>query len=181
MRATCHSEVRAAQRAILNNPHPLVILADRGSYGTEGSISRDHDPRNYISGLNAVMRIEMRKTRRVQRERRRQMWWPLVGAEAMEGNLRASSGVVRSKSRRELAGVGGATLGVGGRGLRARGPDPSCQGLTSAVRSFLAANVGVGRKESKRRLHSLIASKHVEIGFLTLLTYTFLPLMQLEV
>ena len=88
------------------------------------------------------------------------------GAEGMEGNRRAASGVVRFKSRRGLAGVGGATRGVVGRGLRARGPHPDCQGMTSVVmsgQSLFAANVGVGRKESKRRLHSLIASKH--IGF----------------
>ena len=168
MRDSCHSEVRAAQRAILNNPHPLEILADRGSYGAEGSISRDHDPQKYISALNAVMRQETRRGRKVQRERRRQMWGPLVGAEGMEGNLRAPSGVLRFKTRRELAGLNGATQRAGGRGLRARGPHPDCQGMTSVLmsgRSLFAANVGGGRKESKRRLHSLIASKHVEIGF----------------
>lgn len=76
------TEVRSAQRALLNAPHPLEILSDPRAYGNDGTISRDHDPRNYTKALNAILRQESRQQRRrLRAERRVQDWAPLVGTE----------------------------------------------------------------------------------------------------
>lgn len=80
-RDRCQAEVRVVQRAILNNPHPLEILRDPGSYGPDGSISRDHDPRNYYLAVKALVEAETRKVRKIQRHRRRKTWWPPVLAD----------------------------------------------------------------------------------------------------
>jgi len=78
-RAKAAGELRSAQLAFLNNPHPLEILADPGSYGTEGSISRDHDPRHYTFALAAQARRVVREARREERQvRRAQHWLPLL-------------------------------------------------------------------------------------------------------
>ena len=42
----------AAQRVILNTPHPLTVLSDPGSYGSQGSISRHHNPYSYQKALS---------------------------------------------------------------------------------------------------------------------------------
>ncbi|GAQ80283.1 hypothetical protein KFL_000500360 [Klebsormidium nitens] len=79
------TEVRSAQRALLNTPHPLEILSDPRAYGNDGTISRDHDPRNYTKALNAILRQESRRQRRrLRAERRVQGWAPLVGTRATE-------------------------------------------------------------------------------------------------
>lgn len=59
-----------AERAFLNVPHPLDMLTDRNAYGSEGTISRDHDCRNYLRALN---RLRLR-------EFTTQLWAPLLGA-----------------------------------------------------------------------------------------------------
>ena len=55
------AEVRAAVLAFLNNPHPLETLADPASYGQEGSISRDHDPRSYTAAAVHVTALQIKK------------------------------------------------------------------------------------------------------------------------
>ncbi|KAI5084056.1 hypothetical protein GOP47_0000225 [Adiantum capillus-veneris] len=75
------TELRGAQRAFLNMPHPLEILSDPGAYGLNGAISRDHNPRSYSKAIHVVLRHEVKRLRRVQREQRRQLWWPLVISE----------------------------------------------------------------------------------------------------
>jgi hypothetical protein len=40
---------------LMNTPHPLDILADRGAYGDRGSISRYHNPDNYTRALGAAL------------------------------------------------------------------------------------------------------------------------------
>ncbi len=59
-----------AERAFLNVPHPLDMLTDRNAYGSEGTISRDHDCRNYLRALN---RLRLR-------EFTTQLWAPFLGA-----------------------------------------------------------------------------------------------------
>ncbi|MCO5561192.1 hypothetical protein L7F22_014813 [Adiantum nelumboides] len=75
------TELRGAQRAFLNMPHPLEILSDPGAYGLNGAISRDHNPRSYTKAIHLVLKHEVKRLRRVQREQRRQLWWPLVISE----------------------------------------------------------------------------------------------------
>ncbi|CAI5510349.1 unnamed protein product [Closterium sp. Naga37s-1] len=62
-------ELRAAQLAFLNNPHPLETLSDPAAYGTEGTISRDHDPRNYTGTLTSLALQAVRRVRQQRRER----------------------------------------------------------------------------------------------------------------
>ncbi|CAM6044741.1 unnamed protein product [Sphagnum compactum] len=71
-------QVRSAERSFLNTPHPLEILSDPSAYGSEGTISRDHDSRSYLKATKTVLSQEFKIWRRTQRERRRQLWSPLV-------------------------------------------------------------------------------------------------------
>ena len=64
-------EVRSAERSFLNTPHPLEILIDPTSYGSEGTISRDHDANSYFRALNTVLKKEFRKWRRLDRDQKR--------------------------------------------------------------------------------------------------------------
>ena len=57
------SAVSAAERAFLNSPHPLDILADAGAYGPEGHISRHHNPDNYTRALSIVLQKSLRERR----------------------------------------------------------------------------------------------------------------------
>ncbi|KAH7404770.1 hypothetical protein KP509_15G041800 [Ceratopteris richardii] len=72
------NELRAAQRAFLNLPHPLDILSDPGAYGFDGTVSRDHDPRSYMKAIQLVLKDEARRVRQVTRQERRKRLWPLV-------------------------------------------------------------------------------------------------------
>ena len=49
-----------AVMAFMDHPHPLDTLADRRAYGTEGSISRYHNPDHYTQALGAVFRYRRR-------------------------------------------------------------------------------------------------------------------------
>lgn len=78
-------ELQSAERAFLNVPHPLEILSDRNAYGSEGTISRDHDCRNYLKALHRMQHInalkqrkEWKQRRRALKELRRQLWAPLI-------------------------------------------------------------------------------------------------------
>ena len=46
----------AAQRVLLNTPHPLTVLSDPRAYGNRGSISRHHNPFNYMRALGKARR-----------------------------------------------------------------------------------------------------------------------------
>jgi hypothetical protein len=46
----------AAQRVLLNTPHPLTVLSDPRAYGAKGSISRHHNPFNYLRALGKTRR-----------------------------------------------------------------------------------------------------------------------------
>ena len=52
----------AAQRVLLNTPHPLTILSNPGAYGDRGIISRHHNPFNYCKALSNARK--MKPTRR---------------------------------------------------------------------------------------------------------------------
>jgi len=63
------TDLKRAQLAFLNSPHPLNLLADPGAYGPEGSISRHHNPDNYARALHNVRRKMGRRRRRLRHRR----------------------------------------------------------------------------------------------------------------
>lgn len=65
------TELRAAETAFLNSPHPLDIMSDPSAYGPEGAISRYHDPRSYRKSVNHVMKQTVRC---LQRRKRIERW-----------------------------------------------------------------------------------------------------------
>lgn len=77
-------ELQSAERAFLNVPHPIEILSDRRAYGSDGTIFRDHDCRNYLKALRRMQhnagkqRKEGKQRRRALKEFRRQLWASLV-------------------------------------------------------------------------------------------------------
>mmetsp|Transcript_12485 Transcript_12485/g.29665 ORF Transcript_12485/g.29665 Transcript_12485/m.29665 type:complete len:784 (+) Transcript_12485:369-2720(+) len=50
----------AAVMAFMDSPHPLDILSDPRAYGSDGAISRYHNPDNYTRALGAVIRHRQR-------------------------------------------------------------------------------------------------------------------------
>lgn len=44
---------------LLNTPHPLDILADPNAYGPKGNISLYHNPYNYTSALNDILKLRL--------------------------------------------------------------------------------------------------------------------------
>ncbi|KAF3570727.1 hypothetical protein F2Q69_00058089 [Brassica cretica] len=72
--------LRAAQTVFLNTPHPLDILSDRSAYGSSGTIQRDHDMNSYLKAVRSVIRKEVSQIRRLKREHRRSLWWPILVA-----------------------------------------------------------------------------------------------------
>lgn len=131
-------ELRSAQRAFLNNPHPLQILRDRSSYGSGGSISRDHDPRNYDKAVNYLLRQELRKLRKSYKtEKRVQIWWPSlaseIGVELIKGVL--TSKIADSEHSANSGSIGAATSGLGANHQELRG----CGSLVKSVRSVPSA------------------------------------------
>ncbi|CAH8319444.1 unnamed protein product [Eruca vesicaria subsp. sativa] len=53
--------LRAAKSVFFNSPHPLEILSDRRSYGSEGKIKRNHDMSSYLKALRHVIRKELKQ------------------------------------------------------------------------------------------------------------------------
>ncbi|KAL3684954.1 hypothetical protein R1sor_002976 [Riccia sorocarpa] len=156
-------EVRAAQRSFLNQPHPLEILSDPGSYGPEGSISKHHDPRNYARAVESVLRSEAKRRRRIERERRRQLHWPLILAQ--------SSKVVESGINLGVPKEQAVSKRVSSQGMLC---GPSQKGnLVSDVASGRATfpiSVSESCKGRFSRYKSLIASQHVQMGMLLILS-----------
>ncbi|CAN7036590.1 unnamed protein product [Brassica rapa subsp. trilocularis] len=72
--------LRAAQTVFLNTPHPLDILSDRSAYGSSGTIQRDHDMNSYLKAVRSVIRKEVSQIRKLKREHRRSLWWPILVA-----------------------------------------------------------------------------------------------------
>uniref|UniRef100_A0A0D6QV69 Fungal lipase-type domain-containing protein n=1 Tax=Araucaria cunninghamii TaxID=56994 RepID=A0A0D6QV69_ARACU len=92
-------QLRAAQIIFFNTPHPLEILSDRFAYGSDGSISRDHDSSNYLTAINHILRQQTKRLRRLQREQRRQMWWPFVTPDSSMPSQRPSKGATNKESK----------------------------------------------------------------------------------
>ncbi|KAG9156950.1 hypothetical protein Leryth_009006 [Lithospermum erythrorhizon] len=80
-------QIRAAQSVFLNSPHPLEILSDRAAYGSGGSIQRDHDMNSYLRSIRNVIRQELNRIRKVKREKRRKLWWPLVSPHSLNASI----------------------------------------------------------------------------------------------
>lgn len=53
--------LRAAKSVFFNSPHPLEILSDRSSYGSDGKIKRNHDMSSYLKALRHVIRRELKQ------------------------------------------------------------------------------------------------------------------------
>eukprot|EP00249_Psilotum_nudum_P007008 c20242_g1_i1 orf=207-2927(-) len=153
------TQLRAAQMAFLNMPHPLEILSDPGAYGFDGTISRDHDPRGYLEAIKAVLRQQLKRRRRLQREQRKQLWWPLVTAE--------SSVLVQKGLKSDLNSEGTRSGGVLG---------PALTKTSVGFRQFVKYATGMHfevsqdsfvsrpHKRNLSRYARLIASQHIQIG-----------------
>ncbi|XP_068659411.1 phospholipase A1 PLIP2, chloroplastic-like [Aristolochia californica] len=85
--AELSTRLRAAQTVFLNSPHPLEILSDPSAYGSDGAIYRDHDVKSYLLSIRNVIRQELNRMRRVKRERRRKLWWPLVAPQGVDAGI----------------------------------------------------------------------------------------------
>lgn len=175
-------ELRAAQRAFLNNPHPLAILRDRGSYGSGGGISRDHDPRSYSKAVNYVLKQELRKLRRAPKPAKRvQLMWPSLatesGVEFIKGVvLKGLADSETSVHSGECGSLGAASSGMGAaqQVLRRAGRLVGDGRGISSARDTITSGSTMDRLS---RYSRLIASKHVHIGMLLLVSVRVL-LMQ---
>ncbi|XP_017231133.1 phospholipase A1 PLIP2, chloroplastic [Daucus carota subsp. sativus] len=101
-------QIRAAQSLFLNSPHPLEMLRDRSSYGSEGTILRDHDMRSYLKSVRNVIRQELNQVRKGRREHRRKVRWPLVAARGSNASITMGRPVTSSnmeQSQFKFAGI----------------------------------------------------------------------------
>lgn len=98
--ATIEAEkhIRAAQVAFLNTPHPLEILSDRSSYGSEGAILRDHDMTSYLKSIQNFIRQELNQVRKTKRDHRRKFLWPLISRSNLNEDIAVASPVASSTS-----------------------------------------------------------------------------------
>lgn len=76
-----------ALRAFLNRPHPLETLSQRAAYGSDGSVLRDHDSKNYVKAVNGVIRQHARLIVRKVRRERRSVWPVLTSPGRSSGSL----------------------------------------------------------------------------------------------
>eukprot|EP01018_Ginkgo_biloba_P027437 Gb_40072 [translate_table: standard] len=149
-------QVRAAQIAFLNSPHPLEMLSDPSAYGLKGAICRDHDSRNYLRTISHVVRQESKRLRRLKREQRRQMWWPLITAESSM-LIQRSSKVGVSMDSKTFAGAVCVKSSPGQAPRRFEFP-------------LRAAFIFQSSKDKLRRFARLIASQHMQMGILFVLS-----------
>lgn len=87
--------LRAARSVFLNSPHPLEILSDRAAYGSEGTVTRDHDMTAYQRSVRGVITMELARLRKAERELRREAWSALLAPEGLN-----SSGIITSRRSR---------------------------------------------------------------------------------
>ncbi|KAF9619987.1 hypothetical protein IFM89_010603 [Coptis chinensis] len=80
-------QLQAAQTVFLNSPHPLEILSDKSSYGSGGTIYRDHDVKAYLRSVRGVIRHELNRIRKAKREHRRSVWWPLIVPQGIHNGI----------------------------------------------------------------------------------------------
>ena len=84
----------AARRVVLNTPHPLTVLSDPRAYGNQGSISRHHNPFNYLRALGKTRRVwegVLSRGRTTSRRRSRAF---------RRGNVRVRVGAAVKRARR---------------------------------------------------------------------------------
>lgn len=89
-------DLRAAEMAFLNSPHPLEILSDRGAYGSEGSIQRDHDMNSYLISVRGIIHQELNRIRKAKREYRRKVWWQLLAPSSISTGIIMGRPVVKA-------------------------------------------------------------------------------------
>ncbi|KAI5063064.1 hypothetical protein GOP47_0021611 [Adiantum capillus-veneris] len=159
------TELRAAQRAFLNLPHPLDILGDPGAYGFDGTVSRDHDPRSYTKAIHLVSKLKVKRLRHAQRERRRQLMWPSVIAGHPVYSKGAASGanVDSTVSNGALSSAVSQATFVFKQHLRHTGTMHF--GLAVRGRSFWLSHKSVLGRNAR-----VIASQHVQLGMLLVLS-----------
>ncbi|KAG9154192.1 hypothetical protein Leryth_000657 [Lithospermum erythrorhizon] len=87
-------QIQAARCMFLNSPHPLEILSDRSAYGSSGSIKRDHVMRSYLRSIRNVISQELYHIRKLRREKRRKLWWPLVAPRGVNSSVIVKSPAV---------------------------------------------------------------------------------------
>ena len=173
-------ELRAAQRAFLNNPHPLEILYNTSSYGSRGGISRDHDPRSYSKAVNYVLKQELRKVRRTYKTANRvQLTWPSLatesGVEFIKGVvLKGLADSENSVNIGECGSLGAASSGMGATNQVLRRSGRLVDRSISSARDTITSGSTMDRLN---RYSRLIASKHIHIGMLLLVSVRVL-LMQ---
>lgn len=163
-------ELRAAQRAFLNMPHPLEILSDRGAYGLNGAVSRDHNPRSYANVVHMVLRTEAKRLRRVQREQRRQLMWPLVLTET---SLVARRRLGPSTNLDQVSFNGGLFSAVSRTSMFFKQPKSFCNyGTFGRIRFAVGgSSTWESQKAAFSRYARLIASKHVQMGMLFIVSF----------
>ncbi|KAJ7267046.1 hypothetical protein O6H91_Y401500 [Diphasiastrum complanatum] len=151
-------ELQAALRAFLNSPHPLEILRDPGSYGSNGSISRNHDPRSYAKALDVVLLQELERQMHTRCKRNRQFLWPLF-TTLSSGQRVGRLDLIESQATR---GAVSSAVGVTHHELR--------QPVSSATRGgqqHVSMITALGANRSRHvRYKRLIASQHVQMGML---------------
>lgn len=101
-------QIRAAQSLFLNSPHPLEMLRARSSYGSEGTILRDHDMRSYLKSVGDVFRQELKQIRKARRVHRHKVWWPLVATRGSNTSISVGKPVASTnveQSQFKFAGV----------------------------------------------------------------------------
>lgn len=67
--------------AFLNAPHPLETLSNITSYGSNGTILRDHDSSNYLKAVNGVLRKHTKAVTQTAR-RQRNILWPILTSQS---------------------------------------------------------------------------------------------------
>lgn len=87
-------QLRAAKTLFFNSPHPLEVLRDRSSYGSDGSIQRDHDMNSYLKSVRGVIRQDLNRIRKVNREHRRKVGWPLLTPRSVNAGILVGRSVV---------------------------------------------------------------------------------------
>lgn len=98
--------LQSAQLVFLNTPHPLEILSDRAAYGTDGSISRDHDMRSYLKAIRVVIRYELNQIKKSSTEQLNKDRWPLVSPRGGTSGSRlvGSSNLLQNQEHLKFSG-----------------------------------------------------------------------------
>ncbi|RWR94584.1 Lipase, class 3 [Cinnamomum micranthum f. kanehirae] len=80
-------QIHAAKAMFLNSPHPIEILRDLFAYGSDGAITQNHDMNSYLRSICSVLSQELKHIRKVKREQRRKVWWPLVAHQGLPNSV----------------------------------------------------------------------------------------------